>query len=57
MNTTQTNSNEEVIWEGSQSQVLNIGTFISMGIISIIILVLGLMFFPPAAGLVIVPQV
>jgi len=46
---------EEIIWEGSQSQILNIGTFFLMGIITIIIFVLGLMFFPLASVLVIIP--
>lgn len=46
---------EEIIWEGSQSQVLNFGIFISMGIISLIILALSLMFFPLAAILVVIP--
>jgi len=46
---------EEIIWEGSQSQVLNFGIFISMGIITLIILVLSLMFFPPAAVIAVVP--
>jgi uncharacterized membrane protein YdbT with pleckstrin-like domain len=48
---------EEIIWEGSQSQVLNFGIFILMGIISLIILVLGFMFFPLAAALVLIPLV
>lgn len=48
-------STEEIIWEGSQSQVLNFGIFISMGIISLIILVLSMMFFPLAAILVVIP--
>lgn len=46
---------EEIIWEGSQSQVLNFGIFISMGIISLIILALSLMFFPLAAIFVVIP--
>ncbi len=46
---------EDIIWEGSQSQVLNFGIFISMGIISLIILALSLMFFPLAAILVVIP--
>lgn len=46
---------EEIIWEGSQSQILNLGTFFLMGIITIIIFVLGLMFFPLASVLVIIP--
>jgi len=46
---------EEIIWEGSQSQILNIGTFFLMGIITIIIFVLSLMFFPLASVLVIIP--
>lgn len=48
---------EQVVWEGSQSQVLNFGIFISMGIISAIIVVLALLFFPFAAVLVAVPLV
>lgn len=51
------NTQEEVIWEGSQSQVLNFGIFILMGIISVIILVLGFMFFPITAILVLFPVV
>lgn len=46
---------EDIIWEGSQSQVLNFGIFVSMGIISLIILALSLMFFPLAAILVVIP--
>lgn len=46
---------EQIVWEGSQSQVLNFGIFISMGIVSLIIIVLSLMFFPLAAVLVILP--
>jgi uncharacterized membrane protein YdbT with pleckstrin-like domain len=46
---------EQVVWEGSQSQVLNFGIFISMGIVSMIILVVSLMFFPLAAVLVVIP--
>lgn len=57
MNTTQSNTQEQIIWEGSQSQVLNIGTYIAMIIISIIVLTLSLMFFPIAAVLVIIPLV
>jgi uncharacterized membrane protein YdbT with pleckstrin-like domain len=48
---------EQTIWEGSQSQVLNFGIFISMGIISVIILVLGILFFIPLTALVIFPLV
>ncbi|MBE2218695.1 MAG: PH domain-containing protein [Ignavibacteria bacterium] len=48
---------EQIVWEGSQSQVLNFGIFISMGIISAIIVVLALLFFPFAAVLVVVPLV
>ena len=48
---------EQIIWEGSQSQVLNFGIFILMGIISLIIIVLGAMFFPIAAVLVLVPLI
>ncbi|MCI0449524.1 MAG: PH domain-containing protein [Chlorobi bacterium] len=46
---------EEIIWEGSQSQILNISTFFLMGIIAIIILVLSLMFFPLALVLAVIP--
>lgn len=46
---------EEIIWQGSQSQVLNIGTFISMLIITAIIVVLGLLLFPPAIALAVIP--
>lgn len=46
---------ESVIWEGSQSQVLNFGIFISMGVISAIIVVLSLMFFPIAAVVAAIP--
>jgi len=48
---------EQIVWEGSQSQVLNFGIFVSMGIISAIIVVLALLFFPFAAVLVAVPLV
>lgn len=46
---------EQIIWEGSQSQVLNFGIFISMGIISAIIIVLGVIFFLPAAAFAAAP--
>lgn len=46
---------EQVVWEGSQSQVLNFGIFISMGIVSLIIIVVSLLFFPLAAVLVVIP--
>ncbi len=48
---------EQIVWEGSQSQVLNFGIFISMGIVSLVIVVLSLMFFPLAAVLVILPLI
>jgi len=48
---------ESVIWEGSQSQVLNFGIFISMGVISAIIIVLSLMFFPIGAVVAAIPLV
>lgn len=50
-----TTTQEEIIWQGSQSQVLNFGIFISMIIIAIIIIVISLMFFPMAAVLAAVP--
>lgn len=48
---------EQIVWEGSQSQVLNFGIFISMGIVSLVIVVLSLMFFPLAAVLVVIPLI
>ncbi len=48
---------EEVIWEGSQSQVLNFGIFISMGIVFVVVMALSLLFFLPAAVLGIIPLV
>jgi uncharacterized membrane protein YdbT with pleckstrin-like domain len=48
---------EQIIWEGSQSQVLNFGTFILAGLFSVIILVLSFMFFPLAAALAAIPLV
>jgi uncharacterized membrane protein YdbT with pleckstrin-like domain len=46
---------EETLWQGSQSQVLNFGTHISMLIITAIIAVLGIMFFPPLAAAAVIP--
>lgn len=46
---------EEVIWEGSQSQVLNFGIFISMAIVLIVVVTLSLLFFAPAAVLGLIP--
>lgn len=48
---------EQIVWEGSQSQVLNFGVFISMGIVSLVIVVLSFMFFPLASVLVILPLI
>ncbi len=48
---------EQIIWEGSQSQVLNFGIFISMIIISLIIITVSVLFFPLAAVLVVIPLV
>ena len=45
---------EQIVWEGSQSQVLNFGIFISMGIVSLVIVVLSLMFFFLVAVLVVI---
>ncbi len=50
-------NNEQLIWEGSQSQVLNFGVFVSMGIVSVIILVLSILFFMPAAVLLTIPVI
>lgn len=55
MDNKQSDSAEQIIWEGSQSQVLNFGVFISMFLISAIIIVLSLMFFPIAAVLTVIP--
>lgn len=41
------NTTEEIIWEGSQSQVLNFGFFALLLIAVIVITVLSFMFFPP----------
>jgi uncharacterized membrane protein YdbT with pleckstrin-like domain len=42
------NSKEEIIWEGSQSQVLNIGKFTSGLILTVVIVILSAIFFLPA---------
>jgi uncharacterized membrane protein YdbT with pleckstrin-like domain len=55
MDNKQSDSAEQIIWEGSQSQVLNFGVFISMFLISAVIIVLSLMFFPIAAVLAVIP--
>ena len=46
---------EQIIWEGSQSQVLNFGIFISMTIISLVVITLSVLFFPLAAFLSVIP--
>jgi uncharacterized membrane protein YdbT with pleckstrin-like domain len=46
---------EEVIWQGSQSQVLNIGTYFKMILVLVIINALGFIFFPLAAVLSVIP--
>jgi len=46
---------EDIIWQGSQSQVLNFGIHLSMLIITVIIVVLSIMFFPPAALAAVIP--
>ena len=48
---------EEIIWQGSQSQVLNFGTYISMFIIMAIIVVLGLLAFAPAVIAIVIPLI
>ncbi len=51
-------STEEItVWQGSQSQVLNIGTYFSMILIIIIIAVLGMILFPLAVVLGIIPLI
>ena len=51
-------STEEItVWQGSQSQVLNIGTYLSMILIIIIITVLGMILFPFAIALGIIPLI
>jgi uncharacterized membrane protein YdbT with pleckstrin-like domain len=42
------NQGEIIIWEGSQSQVLNLGVHVSMLVISAVIAVLAMLVFPPA---------
>jgi uncharacterized membrane protein YdbT with pleckstrin-like domain len=49
------NTTETIIWEGSESQVLNLGTFIIALILCIAIAVLSVMFFPLMIVLVVVP--
>lgn len=51
------NQDEIIIWEGSQSQVLNFGVHLSMLVISAIIVILGLLVFPPVIIAVIIPFV
>src|SRR4030095_8718475 len=48
---------EEIIWQGSQSQVLNFGTYVSVFIITAIFAVLGFFLFPWITVLVIVPLI
>jgi uncharacterized membrane protein YdbT with pleckstrin-like domain len=48
-------SKEEIIWQGSQSQVLNLGTHLSMLLIIAIIAALGFILFPLAIVLCIFP--
>jgi uncharacterized membrane protein YdbT with pleckstrin-like domain len=52
-----TNSAEQIVWEGSESQVLNLGAFLGLGLITVLILILGFMFFPLAAAFALVPLV
>ena len=46
---------EEIIWQGSQSQVLNIGAFAGMILLLVIIIVLGFMLLPLAMVLCVLP--
>lgn len=46
---------EEIIWQGSQSQVLNLGMYVTIIIISVIVLILSFMFFPLGAALLVIP--
>ena len=46
---------EEVIWEGSQSQILNFGTYIVMLIIALAIIFVGIIFFPFLTALAVIP--
>lgn len=46
---------EELIWEGSQSQILNMGTFAAMGIVIAIITVISLLVFPLLLVLIAIP--
>jgi membrane protein YdbS with pleckstrin-like domain len=50
-----TSPQEEIVWQGSQSQVLNFGIFILMIIIAIVIIVISIMFFPLGAVLAVIP--
>ena len=48
---------EEIIWQGSQSQVLNFGTHLSMLLITVIIVIVGIIAFLPAVFAVVIPLV
>ena len=48
---------EEILWQGSQSQVLNLGTFVSMILLIIIIIVLGMILFPFAMVISVIPLI
>jgi len=52
---TKTEVKEEIIWQGSQSQVLNIGTYLKVIIFLVIINALSFILFPFAAVLSILP--
>jgi uncharacterized membrane protein YdbT with pleckstrin-like domain len=51
------NADEQIIWDGSESQILNLGAFLLWGLIVVIILVLGFMFFPLLATLAVIPLI
>jgi uncharacterized membrane protein YdbT with pleckstrin-like domain len=50
------NADEQIIWDGSESQILNLGAFLLWGLI-VVILVLGFMFFPLLATLAVIPLI
>ena len=52
---TEMEEKEEILWQGSQSQVLNLGTHVSVLLIAVIIAVLGSILFPLAVVLCIIP--
>ncbi len=51
------NSTEEIVWEGSESQVLNLGTFFLSFLMFTAITVVSFLFFPLLLALLVVPVI